>query len=212
VTAFRTPPGRAERLRLQHSLDVAVRGADLLEQKLRILRAEHQRLLQAEGATTNRWREQLREAERWLLSGLLLSGETALEAAALAVGPVDVTTNWTTSMGVRYPSEVSCTMPALSLSAAAPANTALVHAVAAYQQAVRAAADQAAASAAARIIGAEVLSTRQRVRALRRHWIPRLREALAHTELALEQNEHEDAVRRRWASRDPRKSPRPQSW
>ncbi|CAM5720500.1 hypothetical protein SANTM175S_09436 [Streptomyces antimycoticus] len=29
-----TPPSRAARLRLRHSLDVALRGADLLEQKL----------------------------------------------------------------------------------------------------------------------------------------------------------------------------------
>ncbi|MER5846369.1 V-type ATP synthase subunit D [Streptomyces sp. NPDC002012] len=80
------------------------------------------------------------------------------------------------------------------------ANTALVHAEAAYREALRAAAEHAAAAAAIRIIGAEVLSTRQRVRALQRHWIPNLREALTHTELALEQSEHEDAVRRRWAS------------
>lgn len=48
--ARRTPPGRAGRLRLRHSLDVAERGADLLERKLRILRAEHERLLRAEAA------------------------------------------------------------------------------------------------------------------------------------------------------------------
>jgi vacuolar-type H+-ATPase subunit C/Vma6 len=40
-----------------------------------------------------------------------------------------------------------------------------------------------------------------RARVLRRHWIPRLQDALAHAELALEQAEHEDAVRRRWAAR-----------
>jgi vacuolar-type H+-ATPase subunit D/Vma8 len=76
----------------------------------------------------------------------------------------------------------------------------LVHAEASYREAVRAAAEHAAAAAAVRVIGTEVLSTRQRVRALQRHWIPNLREALARTELALEQSEHEDAVQRRWAS------------
>ncbi|MEU0216689.1 V-type ATP synthase subunit D, partial [Streptomyces sp. NPDC006265] len=50
-------------------------------------------------------------------------------------------------------------------------------------------------------LGAEVSSTRHRVRALRRHWIPRLREALDRSDLALEQAEHEDSVRRRWAAR-----------
>lgn len=50
------------------------------------------------------------------------------------------------------------------------------------------------------MVGAEILSTGQRVRALRRHRIPRLGEALAHADLALEQSEHEDPVRRRFAA------------
>ena len=33
----RVPPGRAGRLRLRHSLGTALRGADLLERKLRLL-------------------------------------------------------------------------------------------------------------------------------------------------------------------------------
>ncbi|MFF3127596.1 V-type ATP synthase subunit D [Streptomyces sp. NPDC057908] len=200
MSTFRAPPGRAGRLRLRHSLDIAERGADLLEQKLRILHAEHQRLQRAEEAAARAWHERLREAETWLLRGLLLSGEGALEAAAEALDPTDIEAHWTSFMGVRYPTNVSCTMPDRSPTAAAPANTALVHAEAAYREALRAAAEHAAAAAAIRIIGAEVLSTRQRVRALQRHWIPNLREALTHTELALEQSEHEDAVRRRWAS------------
>ncbi|MGW2888954.1 hypothetical protein ACWDDN_27310 [Streptomyces griseoruber] len=48
------------------------------------------------------------------------------------------------------------------------------------------------------------MSARHRVRALRRHRIPRLREALGLADLALEQAEHEDGVRRRWATRDDR--------
>ena len=61
TTSPRTPPGRAGRLRLRHSLDVAVRGADLLERKLQILREEHQRLLQAEESATQAWHERLPE-------------------------------------------------------------------------------------------------------------------------------------------------------
>ncbi|MEU9760339.1 V-type ATP synthase subunit D [Streptomyces sp. NPDC047985] len=200
MSTLHVPPGRAGRLRLRHSLDVAERGADLLEQKLRILRAEHQRLQQAQEAAAHVWHERVKEAETWLVRGLLLSGEGALEAAAQALDRTDATARWTSSMGARYPANVSCTMPTRPPAAAAPANTALVHAEAAYREVVRAAAEHAVAAAAARIIGAEVLSTRQRVRALQRHWIPNLRERLAQTELALEESEHEDAVRRRWAS------------
>ncbi|MFF5015001.1 V-type ATP synthase subunit D [Streptomyces sp. NPDC001165] len=54
--------------------------------------------------------------------------------------------------------------------------------------------------AAAELLAAEAGRTRQRVRAPRRHWIPRLRRELAALEPALEETEHEEAVRRRWAA------------
>ncbi|MGY4742259.1 V-type ATP synthase subunit D [Streptomyces sp. ATMOS53] len=95
----------------------------------------------------------------------------------------------------------SVSVPARPSTAAAPANTALVHAETVYARAVRAAAEYAAARTAAELVGMEVVSTRHRVRALRRHWIPRLREALDGAGLALEQAEHEEGVRRRWAAR-----------
>lgn len=196
-----TPPGRAGRLRLRHSLDVAERGAGLLEQKLRILRSEHERLLRARETAGRTWRELVAEAETWLLRGLLLSGEHALDSAAAGVAPAETTVRWTTSMGVRRPAAASTSVPARPATAATPANTALVHAEAAYRRAVRAAAEYAAADAAAGLVGEEVAGTRHRVRALRRHWIPRLREALDRSDLALEQAEHEDAVRRRRATR-----------
>ncbi|WP_435210411.1 V-type ATP synthase subunit D [Streptomyces sp. bgisy034] len=197
----RAPPGRAGRMRLRHSLDVAVRGADLLEQKLRILRAEHRRLLRVAEAAARAWEDLLSEAESWLLRGLLLGGEQALDAAAASIASAEVTIDWTVSMGVRHPAGVTTSVPARPSTAAAPTNTALVHAEAAYGRAVRAAGEYAAAHAAAELVGAEVVGTRHRVRALRRHWIPSLREALDRADLALEQAEHEDGVRRRWASR-----------
>ncbi|MGI5466604.1 V-type ATP synthase subunit D [Streptomyces sp. CA-132043] len=103
-------------------------------------------------------------------------------------------------MGVRHPASAVCVVPPLQESSATPGNTALIHARAAYAAAVRAAAEHAVARIAAEAVGAEARATRQRVRALRRHWIPRLEAALARLELALEQGEHEDAVRRRWSA------------
>ncbi|MFG2859188.1 V-type ATP synthase subunit D [Streptomyces sioyaensis] len=200
TSTARTPPSRAGRLRLRRSLDVALRGADLLEQKLRILRMRHQLLLEAEQTCAERWHDQVRQAERWLLRGVLLGGEPALAAAAAGVAIAGITVEETSTMGVRHPSTASCTLPDRSPTSAAPSNTALVQAEAAYRAAVRAAAEYAVAQAAARIVGEELLSTRQRVRALRRHWIPRLEKALVRVGLALEQSEHEDAVRRRWAA------------
>ncbi|MFF2519673.1 hypothetical protein [Streptomyces sp. NPDC058086] len=55
-----------------------------------------------------------------------------------------------------------------------PSNTALAHAETGYRAAVRAAAEHAARKAAAELLAAEAAWTRQRVRALRRHWISRL--------------------------------------
>ncbi|AMW15142.1 hypothetical protein A4E84_03200 [Streptomyces qaidamensis] len=134
------------------------------------------------------------------MRGLLLGGEQSLDSAAAGICPTDVTVQWTVSMGVSHPAAVAVSVPARSPTAAAPTNTALVHSEAAYGRAVRAAAEYAAAHAAAELVGAEVVSTRHRARALRRHWIPRLREALDRADLALEQTEHEDSVRRRWAA------------
>ncbi|WUU35233.1 hypothetical protein OG850_45390 [Streptomyces pseudovenezuelae] len=114
--------------------------------------------------------------------------------------PAELEITWTSTMGVRLPRAASCAVPDADPDEPAPANTALVHAGAAYADAVRAAAEYAAAGAAARAVGDELLSTRRWVRAVRRHWIPRLETVLARVDAGLEQNEHEDAVRRRWVA------------
>ncbi|OIJ91806.1 hypothetical protein BIV25_28590 [Streptomyces sp. MUSC 14] len=131
--------------------------------------------------------------------GVLLGGEGALgEAAPVDRGRVDI--GWATLMGVRHPATVSWTDPVRSPGERTPPNTALAHAEAACRAAVQAAAQYAAHQAAAELLAAEAVRTRQRVRALRRRWIPRLRGELQAVELALEEGEHEDAVRRRWAA------------
>jgi V/A-type H+/Na+-transporting ATPase subunit D len=57
----------------------------------------------------------------------------------------------------------------------------------------------AATAEALRVIEAEVLSTRHRLRAIEDRWIPRLEQALAEVTLALEEQELADAVRLRLA-------------
>ncbi|MFR0354641.1 V-type ATP synthase subunit D [Streptomyces sediminimaris] len=195
----RVPPGRAGRLRLRRSLDVARRGADLLDQKLRVLRTRHEELLRTERDARERWHEQLARAERWLRRGLLLGGEEAMETADEA-RLAELSVSWTATMGVRHPDTAACTPPRRRPEDPAPANTALAHAEAAYAEALRAAAAYAVARSASRAVGEEAVRTRRRLRALRRHWVPRLETALAAADRALEQSEHEDAVRRRWAA------------
>ncbi|MFJ9863863.1 V-type ATP synthase subunit D [Streptomyces sp. NPDC101165] len=63
-----------------------------------------------------------------------------------------------------------------------------------------AAAEHAGRQAAAELLAAKAARTRQRVRALRRHWIPRLQRELSAMEPPLEEAERGDAVRRRWAA------------
>ncbi|MEU5100490.1 V-type ATP synthase subunit D [Streptomyces sp. NPDC020996] len=208
MAQLRVPPGRAGRMKLRRSLGAARRGADLLDQKLRILRARHQELSEAERVAREHWHRRLGEAESWLRRGLLLGGEEALDALA-RTRPAELEVSWTSTMGVRHPGRATCTVPGRQPGEPAPPNTALVHAESAYADAVRAAAEYAAARAAARAVGAEVLSTGRRVRALRRHWVPRLEAALARADAALEQSEHEDAVRRRWAATPQRPPPAP---
>ncbi|MGW0208427.1 V-type ATP synthase subunit D, partial [Streptomyces sp. NPDC003233] len=125
------------------------------------------------------------------------------ERALVEAAPADrarVDIRWAALMGVRHPTAVECAAPVRSPAEPTPTNTALAHAETAYRAAVRAAAELAAHQAAADLLAAEAGRTRRRVRALRRHWIPRLRAELDAVELALEEREHEEAVRRRWAA------------
>lgn len=208
MTGAHAPSGRAARLRLRRSLRVAERGADLLERELHVMNSELHRLRQDEERTRRAWHELLQEAETWLLRGLLLSGERGLDPA-VGTRPAEVAVAWTVSLGVRRPAGVHCVLPERDATTYVPANTAVVHAEDAYREAVRAAAEYAAARSAARVVAEQVESTRRRVRALRRHWVPRLLDDLAHVELALEQAEFEDGVRRRWAARTVGEGPPP---
>lgn len=71
---FTVPPGRAGRLWLTRRLQVARRGADLLDHKLRILTEELGRLHQAAAQTAAEWNRSCVEAERWLLRASVLGG------------------------------------------------------------------------------------------------------------------------------------------
>ncbi|ANZ13799.1 archaeal/vacuolar-type H+-ATPase subunit D [Streptomyces noursei ATCC 11455] len=201
MTASAPPPvGRAARLRLRRTLHVATRGAQLLDRQLHLLRAELAELRRAEAAARDEWEARVREARTWLLRGLLISGEDALRTAS-RVPPAHVTVAWEDSLGVRHPGRTAVYPGVTDASDAAPRNTALAHAGTSYRAAVEAAARYGTASTAARLVEARLRDTTVRVRALHRLRIPRLQQNLTAIELALEQSEHEDALRRRWAAR-----------
>lgn len=197
MSTLRVPPGRVGRLWLRRRLEVATLGADLLEQKLRALREEERRLTLLVQRTEEEWTRTATEADRWLLRAAVTGGDRSLRLATVAAS-VTVTVTWTVAMGVRYPAEASCVLPARDT--AVPGGVALAEAEAAYQAALQAAVRQAVAQGAVQRIRREVDATRLRVRALNRHWIPRLRAALVRRELELEELEHAEAVRRRKAA------------
>ena len=104
------PPGRAGRSWLRRRLATAERGREQMDRKLRILFPEQQRLhIQADRQRTE-WASACAEADRWLVRAVLLGGQDALRQASTA-RPVGVEVEWSTAMGLSYPSGQSCRSP-----------------------------------------------------------------------------------------------------
>lgn len=192
------PPGRAGRLWLQRRLRVAERGADLLDRKLRILRAELGPLRAEQERAAADWDRCRADAERWLLRAALLGGQRAIRMAA-ASGLADVTIGYAAVMGVRFPAGAACVVP----EPGTWDSPAIAGARQAHRAALAAAVRHAAAAEAVRLVEAETLATRYRLRAIRDRWIPRLEQALAEVTFALEEQEIADAARLRLGAARP---------
>lgn len=192
------PPGRAGVLWLQHRLGVAHRAADLLDRKLRILRGERQRLELLVRRTEEEWAESSREADASLLLTLLVDGERAIRLASPS-SPAEVAVQWEQSMGVRFPAAASCTVPAEEPDAPPVGGAALVAAGAAHRRALEVGVEHAAALAALAMMEDEERSTRRRLRAIENRWVPRLDQAMARLRVGLDERDHAEAVRLRWA-------------
>ena len=192
---FTVPPGRAGRLWLTRRLQVARRGADLLDRKLQILQAELGRRRADAALTAAEWDRCCADAQRWLLRAAMLGGQRAVRLAADGQA-ADVTISCDVTMGVRHPGGTTCRIPVpATWDGPALAATRQAHG-AALSAAVR----HAAAAEALRVIEAEALATRYRLRAVRDRWIPRLEQALAEVTFALEEQELADAARLRLAT------------
>lgn len=193
------PPGRAGRLWLTRRLAVATRGGDLLENKLRILLAEQQNFALMAERTSVEWAASTAELEHWMMQSALLSGERGVRLASDGSdAAVDIA--WRLTMGVRYPAEAVTEIPPRRPPAFAPDNTALSHASRAAGRAVRAGVDHAVATAAMTAVDMEIATTRRQLRAIRERWIPRLQAGLSTLVRALDDQEHDEHVRLRWAA------------
>lgn len=189
----RVPPGRAGRLWLRHRLAVAERGAELLDQKLRILRDEAERLTLLTEGTAAAWTAASDEAALWLVRAALLGGERAVRPG-LDQAMTQVELTWTSTIGVRHPGGATCTPGPDDVPDGPVADVHTAH-----RRALDAAVQHAVAETALRCVLAEATATRRRVRAIQDRWLPQLRSALAAVELALEEQERADAVRLRWS-------------
>jgi vacuolar-type H+-ATPase subunit D/Vma8 len=166
--------------------------------KRRILRGEEQDYALRAERTGAAWDQAARELQRWMLQSALLSGERGLR---LATDGADarVEIDWRLTMGVRYPADARCWLPDAP-GGFAPDNTALHHATGAAQRAVQAAVDHAVATTALAAIRSEIGSTRRQLRALQQRWLPRLEGAHARLLIQLDDLEHDEHVRLRWAA------------
>jgi V/A-type H+-transporting ATPase subunit D len=91
-------------------------------------------------------------------------------------------------------------VPVPAADAPALLGAALVAVRESHRRALEAAVRQAVVEAALRVLEAEERATRRRLRALEDRWIPRLERALADVQLTLQEEEHADGIRLRWAA------------
>ncbi|MEU7141650.1 V-type ATP synthase subunit D [Nocardia sp. NPDC046473] len=194
---LRVPPGRAGRQWLRGRLGIAEHGLSLLEQKLKILERERDRLRVLAERSRCEWESTCLEARTWQLRAVLLGGQRSIRLAA-ADRPAEMSIHWATAAGVRYPDRVEFVLPQGS-TRAIPSSSVIVHAQSAHRAAVGAAGRYAAAAAAVHAVEREYSTTRIRAQGLHRRRIPDLVAALARVELALEEQERAENIRLRRA-------------
>lgn len=192
----RHPPGRAGRPWLVHRLQIARRGAELLDDKQRALLRERARLQPQVADARQRWERTAAEAERWLIRAALLGGERqmALPATTAPAVRAVVTVRWHTVLGVTCPAEATVAGGADAVPAAG-ASAALIEAARAHRRAIEAAAALAAVARALALIEADLRATSLRRNAIRHRWIPAHEQALAALSATLEELEREDGAR-----------------
>ncbi|HUI04790.1 MAG TPA: V-type ATP synthase subunit D [Acidimicrobiales bacterium] len=196
------PPGRAGRLWLRRRLASARRSLDLLDRKRQLLRRELADLAPRRRQAAEDWAGACLEAERWGVRATVLGGAADVALAAAGVeGRAAVDVPWDNTMGVLHPAGPRCRLPVLSPAEAAAGNAAVAPAAAAYRRALDAAAAHGALERSFHLIDAELRATERRRRAIERHRLPALEDALARLELRLDELEREERVVGHWAQR-----------
>ena len=185
---------------LEHRIDVATRGAGLLDKKRRALVQEHRRLRVLARQTEAEWNRLAADAEVWLNRTAVMAGEEKVAMLAARHPQARVTILWRSSMGVTFASQAQVDLGA-SPGDVSGGSAAADVAVESSRLAVEAAVNDAVARSALSRVGHEVALTARRQRALERRWMPALTEALNRLNGALDELEREETTRAVWAMR-----------
>jgi V/A-type H+-transporting ATPase subunit D len=199
--ALRAPPGRAGRLWLVARLEIARRGAELLDRKRRALLRERRRVRGEVEVAQEAWRQADARAAAWSARAAILDGAARLELLARHAGePASLELSWTNLMGARLPTIESLTVPDPPPLSALGGSSAAAFAARACADAAVAAARYAIARRAELELSVELRRASRRLRALQERWIPQHEAALAQLDLVLDENQREQAARARWAT------------
>ena len=197
--ALRIPPGRAGRTWLLGRLEVAHRGAELLDRKRGALLAERARVRAQVEQAQRDWEDAIARVETWTLRAGIVDGAARLELLARhASEQSSLELSWRNLMGARIPRAEAIDVPEPPDVSALGGSSATVLLARACGEAVRAAARYAIAERAASELSAELARAARRLRALQERWIPQHEQALAALDLALDEAEREQAIRVRW--------------
>lgn len=199
---LRVPPGRAGRIWLVRRLEVAERGADLLERKRTALLSEQVRARGEVAVARRAWEAASAQVVRWSGRAVILDGAGRLELLSRHTRePAEMELAWSNLMGARMPAVARMTLPTPPQFSALGASAATVPLVYACREAIEAAARLAVAERAEAALSAELARAARRLRALRDRWIPQHQQALEQLDLALDESQREQAVRVRWLTR-----------
>ncbi len=191
--------GRAGKVRIERRLVTARHGARLLDRKQHILSDELERLQLRAELARGEWEQLATEAAAWLRRAAALDGSRQLEAAVPS-DPAEVRMRWGSAMGVMYPEDPQCSLPAAARSGG---SSALSYTAAVHRSALEAGVRYAAVQRAELLLAAELAGTRTRQRAVENRWIPRLENELLEIRRQLDAQELEESLRLRWAADRP---------
>ena len=197
--ALRIPPGRAGRTWLIARLEVAQRGAELLDRKRQVLLGEQARVRAEAERARQDWNEAAARVETWSSRAGIIDGAARLELLARhARDRASLELSWLNFMGARIPHTDAVDVPEPPAVSALGGSSAAVLLARASCEAARAATRFAIAERAESELSAELGRAARRLRALRERWIPQHEQALAALDLALDEGQREQAIRVRW--------------